>query len=91
MFGVAPVEGSDEIRACWMTGTELVERHPRAFLEVPDWHFPGDASDSPGPYQLRGRQTHEGPALAALAGGRYRRGQAYGVEGRPFHFFQVRR
>lgn len=91
MFGVAPVEGSDELGACWMTGTELVERHPRAFLEGSRLAFREMLQIRPTLINYVDARHSKALRWLRWLGAEIAEARPYGVEGRPFHFFQVRR
>ena len=91
MFGVAPVEGSSEIGACWMTGTALVERHPRAFLEGSRLAFREMLKLRPTLINYVDARHKKALHWLRWLGAEIAEAEPYGVEGRPFHFFQVRR
>ena len=91
MFGVAPVDGADEIGACWMTGTDLIERHPRAFLEGSRRAFREMLEVYPTLINYVDARHSKALRWLRWLGAEVNEARPYGVEGLPFHFFQVRR
>ena len=91
MFGVAQVDVADQIGACWMTGTDLIDLHPRAFLEGSRKAFAEMLTIHPTLINYADARHSKALRWLRWLGAEINEAHPYGVEGLPFHFFQVRR
>lgn len=91
MFGVAKVDWSDEIAACWMVGTDAVDRHPMAFLRGSRMAFAEMLKLYPTLCNYVDARHSKAIQWLSWLGAEIREAQAYGVAGLPFHYFEIRR
>lgn len=90
MFGVARVDWSNEMGACWMTGTDLIDRHPLVFLRGSRVAFGEMLKLFPALCNYVDSRHSKAIQWLRWLGAEIREPQAYGLAGLPFHFFKIR-
>lgn len=92
IFGIAPIDGMLGRRAApWMLGTPVLDRHPRVLMRHCRPYVAHMAACYPHLLNFVDERNTRSKRWLKAMGFTLHPAQPYGVEQRPFHFFEMRR